>query len=180
MIFLLENCNQARHGCLHLAYDPAPLQSVGFRCFRIDLGEVSIPKPAALLAFLDAVAAADGAVAVHCTEGLGRTDTLVASHLMAGHSFSARAAIGWLRVVRPGSVVGAQQHFLCRFGDALQLHACAEDDAAGVRAAVLSLEPPAEDRTQVQAMADCRRAARRRCTSETRSRRSRMPPQLDF
>ena len=161
-----------------LAYDPAPLQSAGIRCLHIDLGEDSLPKPAALLAFLDAVAAADGAVAVHCTEGLGRTGTLVAARLMAAHGFSAREAIGWLRVVRPGSVVGAQQHFLCRLGHALQLSSCARDGTAmSVREAVLSLDLPAEDRAQDQAMADCGRAERRRCTSETRSRRSPIRPQ---
>ena len=126
-----------------LAYDPTPFQSAGIRCIHIDLGEDSLPSPAALLAFLDAAAAADGAVAVHCTEGLGRTGTLIAAHLMAAHGFSAREAIGWLRVARPGSVVGAQQHFLCRLGDALRPRAPRTDAAASLRDAVLSLDRPA-------------------------------------
>ena len=167
-----------------LAYDPAPLQSAGIRCLHIDPGEDSIPQPAALLAFLDALASADGAVAVHCSEGLGSTGTLAAAHLMAAHGFSAREAMGWLRVVRPGSVVGAQQHWLCRLGDALRLRARAEDGAAGVRDAVLSLEPRAEDsdRTQHrQATPECAgRAARRRCASAPRSGRSRVRPQSEM
>jgi hypothetical protein len=32
---------------------------------------------------------------------------------MKHHGFSAREAIGWLRIVRPGSVIGRQQQFLC-------------------------------------------------------------------
>jgi cell division cycle 14 len=144
------------------AYDPTYLQSVGIRCLHIDLGEDSLPQPAALLAFLDAVAAADGAVAVHCTEGLGRTGTLVAAHLMAAHGFSAREAMGWVRVVRPGSVVGAQQHFLCRLGDALQLHGCTPCTASTdcLRDAVLSLEPRAEDRSLAKDL-----VTERRCSS---------------
>jgi cell division cycle 14 len=171
-----------------LAYDPMPLQSAGIRCLHIDLGDDSLPTPRALLTFLDAVAAADGAVAVHCTEGLGRTGTLAAAHLMAAHGFSAREAIGWLRVVRPGSVFGAQQHFLCRLGDALQLHA---GDEAGVRDAVLSLDRQtdrradleSEDTFSAQAASEGGRVALRRCRSVSRERslrRSRIRQQSEI
>ena len=33
--------------------------------------------------------------------------------LMRSHGFSAREAMGWLRIMRPGSVIGEQQHYLC-------------------------------------------------------------------
>jgi hypothetical protein len=33
--------------------------------------------------------------------------------MMKHHGFTAREAMGWLRIVRPGSVIGEQQEFLC-------------------------------------------------------------------
>mmetsp|Transcript_52774 Transcript_52774/g.138842 ORF Transcript_52774/g.138842 Transcript_52774/m.138842 type:complete len:148 (-) Transcript_52774:114-557(-) len=40
--------------------------------------------------------------------GLGRTGTLVAAYMMRYHGFTAREAMGWLRIMRPGSVMGEQ------------------------------------------------------------------------
>eukprot|EP00960_Hanusia_phi_P076374 768553-Hanusia_phi.AAC.4 len=52
---------------------------------------------------------ADGLVAVHCDNGLGRTGTMLAAYLIAFRGFTAREAIGWMRLARPGSVIGVQQ-----------------------------------------------------------------------
>lgn len=53
-----------------------------------------------------------GAIAVHCKAGLGRTGTCIGAYLMKHYRFTAREAIGWMRVCRPGSVIGPQQEFL--------------------------------------------------------------------
>jgi hypothetical protein len=51
-------------------------------------------------------------VFLHCQEGLGRSGTLIALYMMKYQGFAAREALGWLRIVRPGSVIGAQQQYL--------------------------------------------------------------------
>ena len=51
-----------------------------------------------------------GVVAVNCKAGDG---TLMSLYLVLRHGFTAREVMGWLRIMRPGSVIGEQQHYLC-------------------------------------------------------------------
>jgi cell division cycle 14 len=96
------------------AYDPADFEAAGIAVVDMGFADCSTPPPDVAVAFLMLAEALPGAVlAVHCKAGLGRTGTLAALYLMKHHAFAAREAIGWLRVVRPGSVIGAQQHYLC-------------------------------------------------------------------
>lgn len=50
--------------------------------------------------------------AVHCKAGLGRTGTCIGAYIMKHYKFTAAEVIAWMRICRPGCVIGPQQHFL--------------------------------------------------------------------
>jgi cell division cycle 14 len=64
------------------------------------------------LGLAEEMAEADKVVAVHCKAGLGRTGCLIGAYLIYKHQFTANEVIAYMRIMRPGMVVGPQQHWL--------------------------------------------------------------------
>ena len=60
---------------------------------------------------MEAVPPGEG-IGVHCKAGLGRTGTLIGCFLMKHYRLTAAEAIAWIRICRPGSIIGPQQHFI--------------------------------------------------------------------
>ena len=101
-------------------YDAQAFVSQGFECHAFEFAQGARPPDTVVSAFFGAMDAAAGAVAVHSEDGLGRTGTLIALYLMRSWGFTAREAVGWLRIMRPGSIVGEQQGYLCDVEEARQ------------------------------------------------------------
>ena len=87
-------------------YDAGELQRAGVAHHDLPFPDCSVPPDEVVTRFLDLCDAAPGAVAVHCRAGLGRTGTLIALWMMRHAGFGADDAMGWLRIVRPGSGPG--------------------------------------------------------------------------
>lgn len=95
-------------------YDARQFRDAGFQFTELFFDDGSVP-PADILAQWMKIIESDDVVAVHCKAGLGRTGTLIACYMIKEYGFSAPEAIGWLRVCRPGSVMGPQQLFLVAY-----------------------------------------------------------------
>ncbi|CAF0865094.1 unnamed protein product [Rotaria sordida] len=93
-------------------YEAKRFTDAGFDHYELFFNDGSTPSDAITLKFLSIVEQAKGAVAVHCKAGLGRTGTLIGGYLMKHYKFTAAEVIAWLRICRPGSVIGPQQNFL--------------------------------------------------------------------
>ncbi|XGW11666.1 hypothetical protein V3C99_012834 [Haemonchus contortus] len=93
-------------------YDAKKFTDAGFDHVDLFFIDGSTPSEKIVENFIRVVDNSKGAVAVHCKAGLGRTGTLIACWMMKEFGLNAAECMAWLRICRPGSVIGPQQDYL--------------------------------------------------------------------
>lgn len=93
-------------------YEASRFSMAGFNHYDLFFKDGSTPTDAILRHFLKISESTNGAVAVHCKAGLGRTGSLIGCYIMKHYHLSAHETIAWIRICRPGSVIGHQQLWL--------------------------------------------------------------------
>ncbi|XP_048506022.1 dual specificity protein phosphatase CDC14A-like [Athalia rosae] len=94
------------------SYDASRFTRAGITHYDMFMPDGSVPPRRVLEHFLQLAESTTGPIAVHCKAGLGRTGSLIAAYLIKHYRMSAKEAIAWLRICRPGSVIGYQQAWL--------------------------------------------------------------------
>ena len=93
-------------------YDRNTFLAGGLKHLDLIFPDGSVPSPQIIAKFLETVESEPGAIAVHCKAGLGRTGTLIGLYIMKHYHLCGADLISFLRIMRPGSILGPQQHFL--------------------------------------------------------------------
>jgi cell division cycle 14 len=96
-----------------ITYDSSKFVKNGIKHKDLYFIDGSTPSEEIIEQFLDLAENEKYAFAVHCKAGLGRTGSLIAAYAMKHFRFPAAAFIGYIRICRPGSILGPQQKFLC-------------------------------------------------------------------
>lgn len=93
-------------------YDEGRFTRAGIKHTQLYYLDGSTPPDEILQRFISVCEAEPGAIAVHCKAGLGRTGTTIGCYIMKHYRFTAHEVIGWIRICRPGSIIGPQQHYM--------------------------------------------------------------------
>ncbi|CAH1286052.1 unnamed protein product [Diabrotica balteata] len=94
------------------AYDSNIFRKAGFDHKDLYFVDGGTPSESVLQQFISISENAKGVIAVHCKAGLGRTGSLIGCYIMKHYKFTAEEAIAWIRICRPGSIIGPQQSWL--------------------------------------------------------------------
>lgn len=101
--------------CNDRLYDKREFELKGIKHIEMFYEDGSNPSEQIVRDFLtlaDKLIKKGGKIAVHCKAGLGRTGVLIGAYLVYKYGFSAPEAIAFMRIMRPGMVVGPQQMYM--------------------------------------------------------------------
>ncbi|KAL7924044.1 protein-tyrosine phosphatase-like protein [Trichoderma austrokoningii] len=97
-------------------YSPSYFESMGIQHMDMIFDDGTCPPLSMVRKFIrmahETITVKKRGVAVHCKAGLGRTGCLIGAYLIYRHGFTANEVISFMRFMRPGMVVGPQQHWL--------------------------------------------------------------------
>ncbi|KAK5990700.1 Tyrosine-protein phosphatase cdcA [Cladobotryum mycophilum] len=97
-------------------YSPSYFEALGVNHIDMIFDDGTCPPLATVRKFIrlahETISVKKRGVAVHCKAGLGRTGCLIGAYLIYRHGFTANEVISFMRFMRPGMVVGPQQHWL--------------------------------------------------------------------
>ena len=100
-------------------YDEKIFKDAGFDHQEMYFLDGSVPPNDILKRFLN-LAETNAVIAIHCKAGLGRTGTLCACYIIKNFGFDGDESIGWIRICRPGSIIGPQQKYVLKFAELFQ------------------------------------------------------------
>ncbi|GAP92052.2 putative cell division cycle 14 [Rosellinia necatrix] len=97
-------------------YSPSYFEAMGIRHVDMIFEDGTCPPLSTVRKFIrlahETITVKKKGIAVHCKAGLGRTGCLIGAYLIYRHGFTADEVISFMRFMRPGMVVGPQQHWL--------------------------------------------------------------------
>lgn len=93
-------------------YDEEKFRKHGFKHYDLFFQDFSCPSDEQIEHFFKICEENKAPIAVHCKAGLGRTGVMIACYAIKYYNFDAKNFIGWIRLCRPGSILGKQQQFL--------------------------------------------------------------------